>query len=183
MDKDTADNDTNGSTALRPKGSSNSASQESTVTTELTNVTAVTKSLNDRVLYFLSTASKESLVACLVGLSATTYFVLGRVGLILIGIFGGVLLQISWEGTVYDNNNDEAQPRHQWRRKETGLDVVSRVLAWRLEKAVHNEEDRESSQFASSLQAAEKPSYSAFGARTAAALEEFTEAVIRDYVV
>src|SRR5437868_920931 len=48
--------------------------------------------LTSRILDFLSNASNETLIASLVGLGATTYFVLGRLGLLLIGGVGGVVL-------------------------------------------------------------------------------------------
>src|SRR6266480_6019842 len=46
----------------------------------------------DRAIDFLSSASNETLGACLVGLGATTYFILGRVGLVVIGVAGGIVL-------------------------------------------------------------------------------------------
>ncbi|KAL9041316.1 MAG: hypothetical protein Q9180_001357 [Flavoplaca navasiana] len=51
----------------------------------------------DHILQFLSTASNETLGACLAGLGAATYFILGRIGLVLIGVVGGIVLHAVWE--------------------------------------------------------------------------------------
>lgn len=51
---------------------------------------------------------------------AATYLVLGKVGLLLIGVFLGVILHVSWEGT-----RDDAQ-----RKKELGLVAPDEFLAW-----------------------------------------------------
>ncbi|KAL8872462.1 MAG: hypothetical protein Q9198_007204 [Flavoplaca austrocitrina] len=51
----------------------------------------------DYILQFLSTASNETLGACLAGLGAATYFILGRIGLVLIGVVGGIVLHAVWE--------------------------------------------------------------------------------------
>ncbi len=46
---------------------------------------ATIQEITNRVLQFLSTASNETLGACVVGLCASTYLVLGRAGLLLLG--------------------------------------------------------------------------------------------------
>lgn len=55
--------------------------------------------LTDAALSFLSNASNETLGACAIGLCATTYLALGRVGLVLIGTVAGVVLHATWEGS------------------------------------------------------------------------------------
>src|SRR5277367_4066951 len=50
------------------------------------------RDLTNATLNFLSTASNETLGAFVVGLAASTYLVLGRLGLVLIGAVGGVIL-------------------------------------------------------------------------------------------
>lgn len=135
--------------------------------------------LTDRALEFLSTASNETLGACLVGLGATTYFVLGRVGLVIIGVAGGVILHATWEKPL----NDATRPLEDKRRKEVGLDVIHRVLNWRDEQKDRDDggED-ESASDRVDLQSTKKLDFEGFRPETKAALEEFTDAVIRDYV-
>ena len=65
------------------------------------------RTLTDRTLHFLATASNETLGACLVGLSAGTYLILGRVGLVLIGVVGGVVLHATFEGNPQSGGGDE----------------------------------------------------------------------------
>src|SRR5690242_15354889 len=62
-----------------------------------TTTTTATKTVNtsaaiDATLRFFANASNETLGACVVGLCASTYLVLGRFGLVLIGAVGGVVL-------------------------------------------------------------------------------------------
>ncbi|KAI9730229.1 MAG: hypothetical protein M1834_005993 [Cirrosporium novae-zelandiae] len=92
------------------------------------------RNLTDRILEFLSTASNEKLGLCALGLGATTYVVLGRVGLILIGVVGGIILHATWDGSIAAAGHNEARAQEARRRKEVGIDVVSRILAWREEK-------------------------------------------------
>ncbi|KAH0562263.1 hypothetical protein GP486_003036 [Trichoglossum hirsutum] len=133
--------------------------------------------LTSHLLNFLSNASNEKLGACLVGLGAATYFVFGRIGLVLIGIVVGVALHATWEG----NSGDEAaKARETRRRREVALDVVERVLDWRDKRRG----DSDSTKLGVELNAgATKPlDFSGFGPETAAALSGLADAVIRDYV-
>ena len=140
------------------------------------------QALTDRALYFLATASNETLGACLVGLGATTYLVLGRVGLVLIGVVGGVVLHATWEGNTNNNGDDRARGQ-EVRRRETGLDVAHRVLDWRTTVAQSKEggPDGDSSMDVK-LYYGENLDYAEFRPETALALNELTNAVIRDYV-
>lgn len=128
----------------------------------------------DRALNFLSTASNETLGACLVGLGATTYLILGRVGLVLIGVVSGVALHAAWEGKAEDVHSRAIEER---RRKEVGLDVIQRALRWRKDRE-DLAEDGTQDIYASP----ERQDFSDFKTDTATALEEMTDAVIRDYV-
>jgi hypothetical protein len=133
------------------------------------------KALADRTLHFLATASNETLGACLVGLGAGTYFILGRVGLVLIGVVGGVVLHATWEGSSRDSE-DKGKGR-----RELGVDVALRVLDWRdtrtLEKSAGGDDD-----LSVQLLSGKTLDFSEFQPETAAALTELTDAVIRDYV-
>ncbi|KAL8664715.1 MAG: hypothetical protein Q9202_002850 [Teloschistes flavicans] len=87
----------------------------------------------DQVLEFLSTASNETLGACLAGLAAITYLLLGRVGLVLIGFLGGIVLHATWEEHISSSENhaQSAIVQSLSRRREAGLDILQRVLNWR----------------------------------------------------
>lgn len=139
---------------------------------------AILQRLTDRALEFLSTASNETLGACLVGLGATTYFVLGRVGLVIIGVAGGVVLHATWEKAAGDGTRSIEE-----RRKEVGLDVIHRVLKWREEREDgRGEGDETAVPDRIDLQSERKLDFEGFRPETKAALEELTDAVIRDYV-
>ncbi|CAG8972494.1 hypothetical protein HYALB_00001185 [Hymenoscyphus albidus] len=118
-------------------------------------------------LRFLSTAAPETLGAIAVGLAACTYLILGKLGLILIGALGGVVLHTTWEGQ--SSLVGEVKSIH----REQGLDVVKRILDWRDLQPKNLDEEGDST-----LQ----NSFESFRPETGAALNELVEAVIRDYV-
>ncbi|KAI4172166.1 MAG: hypothetical protein LQ343_003726 [Gyalolechia ehrenbergii] len=91
-----------------------------------------TQELLDYGLHFLSTASNETLGACLAGLGAATYFMLGRVGLVLIGIVGGIVLHATWEGSSAQSDEQTVSTEEKTRRRrEDGLKILQRVLEGR----------------------------------------------------
>lgn len=140
------------------------------------------KALTDRALHFLATASNETLGACLVGLGAGTYLILGRVGLVLIGVVGGVVLHATWEGQP--QNGESAEPKgksSEARKRELGAHVANRILDWR-DKTGKLDEEPSSSDLSLKLYSGKSLDYSDFKPETAAALTELTDAVIRDYV-
>ena len=137
--------------------------------------------LTDRALHFLATASNETLGACLVGLSAGTYLVLGRVGLLLIGVVGGVVLHAQWEGHARGGSDSSTQ-NPEARKRELAVDVAHRVLDWRGAASSKEKDDSDSSSIDVQLYAGKQLDYSSFKPETAAALTELTDAVIRDYV-
>ena len=135
------------------------------------------RGLTDASLNFLATASNGTLGACAVGLCASTYLVLGRVGLVLIGAIGGVVLHATWEG---HNGSEQAGTEQASRkRRELGIEVVKRTLDWRTtlrNGASDSSEKVESSATAESLD------FTGFRPETRKALERFTDAVISNYV-
>ncbi|KAF2108739.1 PXA domain-containing protein [Lophiotrema nucula] len=137
------------------------------------------KALTDRALHFFATASNETLGACLVGLGAATYFILGRVGLVLIGAVGGVVLHATWESHAHGDNAEKAQDQ-QARKRELGIDVANRVLNWRSEVAHGKEKQQDDTDV--KLYSGKELDFSDFKPETAAALTELTDAIIRDYV-
>ncbi|KAL8823306.1 MAG: hypothetical protein Q9191_005977 [Dirinaria sp. TL-2023a] len=147
-----------------------------------TPVAAKVQQLADRALQFLSSASNEALGACVVGLGATTYFVLGRVGLVLIGVIGGVVLHATWDHAAQDPKDGEARAVEIKRRKQTGLEVVSHVLEWRRMASERNEEVDED--VASNFKGnnAVGLGFADFQPSTAAAMTGLIDAVVRDYV-
>ena len=141
------------------------------------------RDLADAALHFLSNASNETLGACAVGLCASTYLVLGRVGLVLIGAVGGIVLHATWEasnagGVAGQGSAGDASRR----RKELGIEVVRRTLDWRdTSKMVGNDSDSVSEKVEVST-TAKTLDYNDFKPATKAALTTVTDAVIRDYV-
>lgn len=136
------------------------------------------------LLEFLSSASNESLGACVVALGASTYFVLGRIGLVLIGIVGGIILHATWEynGHSHDQEGDGSKALELKRRREVGLDVVRRLLDWRDSKSGSDEVEQKRPQTTRVSSSKPKLDYSSFAPATSAALEGLSDAVIRDYV-
>ena len=142
------------------------------------------QSLTNKALQFLSEASNETLGACLVGLGATTYLVLGRVGLVLIGVVGGVALHAHWENRTEDGEDVEAREKEAKRRKEVGLDVAQRILDWQRRNSPVDTEDGLDSTATLGLKLipGKVLDYSKFQPDTAAALNELTNAIVQDYV-
>ncbi|KAH7378324.1 PXA domain-containing protein [Pyrenochaeta sp. MPI-SDFR-AT-0127] len=141
------------------------------------------KALTDRALHFLATASNETLGACLVGLGAGTYLVLGRVGLVLIGVVGGVVLHATWDGQRQGDKSSESHGKSaDVRRRELGVDIAHRVLDWRDTRTQEKSTGADDSDLSLKLYSGKKLDYSEFKPETAAALTELTDAVIRDYV-
>ena len=140
------------------------------------------KALTDRALHFLATASNETLGACLVGLGAGTYLILGRVGLVLIGVVGGVVLHATWEGQPESGEGAALKGKSSdARKRELGAHVANRILDWRNTAGTHDE-DTASSDLSLKLYSGKSLDYSEFKPETAAALTELTDAVLRDYV-
>ncbi|KAI4710597.1 hypothetical protein J4E89_005054 [Alternaria sp. Ai002NY15] len=140
------------------------------------------KALTDRTLHFLATASNETLGACLAGLGAGTYLILGRVGLVLIGVVGGVVLHATWEGHNGDSKETQGKSADA-RKRELAVDIAQRVLDWRNDKTPDKSKSGDDGyDFNVQLYSGKTLDYSDFKPETAAALTELTDAVIRDYV-
>jgi len=122
--------------------------------------------LTTKALRFLSTASAETLGGIAVGLAACTYWVLGRLGLVLIGAVGGIVLHATWEERRSETGTDEDT------RREKTLDIVKRLLDLEDKKA--QDEDVDLAPLGSN--------FDAFRPETAAALNDLVDAVVRDYV-
>lgn len=131
---------------------------------------------SDKALYFLSHASNETLGACFLGLGATTYVVLGRVGLVFIGVVGGVVLHATWEGSRDGDRDGSTKKAGQERRKEAGIEVARRLLGMRFET------DSEQSAEDLRLHSQQDLDFSRFDPETEKALNHFTDSIVKDYV-
>ena len=132
--------------------------------------------LTTQALEFLSNASNETLGACIVGIGAATWLVLGRVGLIFIGVVIGVALHATWEGSSQGPINNQVNSLDVRKRREKGMDVVTRVLDWR----ERTKDEAQSDILIGSSQM--RLDFSGFSKETASALSDLVDAVVRDYV-
>lgn len=140
-------------------------------------------------LRFFANASNETLGACAVGLCASTYLVLGRVGLVLIGAVGGIVLHASWENQQHGGGSNAENSDTNRRRKELGLEIARRVLDWRDKRQLKQKEEEEDdddifleSKVEIDPTTTKALDYSDFQPQTSLALTNLTDAVIRDYV-
>ncbi|ERS99458.1 px domain containing protein [Sporothrix schenckii 1099-18] len=142
--------------------------------------TASDDDIPTRIFRFLSTATVESLSAVGVGLAATTYFVLGRVGLVLIGAFGGIALFVAWEA----RNPDVTRAI----RGEASSDLLARVIEYRRKDQENGDEvSGESVGAEAAFDPAQEDlalgrAFENFRPETRQALNGLVEAVVRDYV-
>lgn len=140
------------------------------------------KEAKDLILGFLATSSSESLGCAFVALIFATYIILGRVGLLLIGLVLGVLLHASWEGKSHESRSGVPDSRSPRKRKELALELANRLLDWpkRITTEGNNDDGRQRTIEAGR---AANLDYSTFGPGTSTALKSITDAVIRDYVM
>ncbi|KAF2722370.1 hypothetical protein K431DRAFT_338197 [Polychaeton citri CBS 116435] len=162
-------------TTTKPAEVEDSIAQQPT--TDRQTLSATISSLTDKALHFLSHASNETLGACLVGLGATTYVIFGRVGLVVIGVAGGVVLHATWDGTRGDYRDEVTRLAEAERRKETGLDVAQRLLNWRMELDGGGQASERVA-----LLASQRMDFSIFETETQSSLDAFADAVVKDYV-
>jgi hypothetical protein len=121
-----------------------------------------------KILSFLSTASTETIGGIAIGVAACTYLVLGRVGLVLIGVLGGIVFHAAWEGQGSVSGTTE------YLRREKGLDIVKRILD--LRESAAKDEDGDPDDVTTGN------NFEGIPPETAAALYELVDAFIRDYV-
>ncbi|KAL2687266.1 hypothetical protein Neosp_004820 [[Neocosmospora] mangrovei] len=121
-----------------------------------------------KVLHFLATATPGSLAGVAVGFAAFTYLTMGRLGLVLIGAFGGVVGFISWEA-----RNPEVSRAV---RGERGMDVIERLLE------IKNNKTEEKAEDSSDDEETAIKNFDEFRPETREALGGLVDAVIRDYV-
>ncbi|KAK0745357.1 PXA domain-containing protein [Apiosordaria backusii] len=132
------------------------------------NVPATDDDVTTKVFRFLSTATPETLGGVAVGLAATTYLVLGKLGLVLIGAFGGIVTFIQWE----QRNPEVARVV----RGERGIDVLARLLETKNEVIKLKEES------ADNQECALIRGFEDLQPETREAMNEFVDAVVDNYV-
>jgi hypothetical protein len=183
MDGSTKEDSTITSAFPDEREASKSASEPPSNVKSLSTPSDKLRGITNAALNFLSNASNETLGACAIGLCASTYLVLGRVGLVLIGAVGGIVLHATWEGSNGDGHDrDTTFNNTARRRKELGIEVARRVLDWKdrrngaLAEAEVADEKIEASVATKALD------YSDFQPATGEALTILTDAIIRDYV-
>ncbi|KAF4988960.1 hypothetical protein FGRMN_9433 [Fusarium graminum] len=143
------------------------------LTTSTNNNTTNTRTNEDdapiaKVIHFFATATPGSLAGVAVGFAAFTYFTMGRLGLVLIGAFGGVAGFISWEA----RNPELAKAV----RGERGIDIIERLLE---AKNSHAEQVREDG---SDDEETAMKNFDDFRPETREALSGLVDAIVRDYV-
>ncbi|KAI1418645.1 PXA domain-containing protein [Hypoxylon sp. FL1857] len=122
-----------------------------------------------KALQFLSTATPGTLGAIAVALAAITYFILGQIGLILIGAVAGITLFATWE-----SRNPEVSRAI---RGERGYDFLDRIL-----ETTHTKSSFEAEQDDEKDAQALARTFDDFQPETRQALNSLVDAVIRDYV-
>ncbi|KAI9373133.1 PXA domain-containing protein [Aspergillus egyptiacus] len=137
------------------------------------------KGLLDLVLQFLSTCSNETMLIVLACLMGATYAMLGRLGLIIIGVTLGVTLHASWEGPM---SHDLLEARAS-RRTQLSLDVARRLLDWPSGKVTGNHQaDYYSGKNQAVAESNMELDPSLFGPATTTALQSLIDAALRDYI-
>lgn len=122
-----------------------------------------------KILQFLSTATPETFGAIGLGLAVITYFILGQIGLLLIGAFAGIAFYISWESRQPDISSAT--------KGEKGVQLLQQLLATKTtDRSGKTEQDEENES------AALARSFDDFTPETREALNGLVDAVIRDYV-
>ncbi|KAJ5770768.1 uncharacterized protein N7511_002819 [Penicillium nucicola] len=148
-------------------------------TSEHSSNSASTKELINLALEFLSTSSNEALLGVFSLLTLVTYVILGRIGLVLIGVVLGVVLHASWEGPVSSSEGSRGPKK----RRELALEVSSRLLDWsKRDSATKTQSNNDGSMTGPEGLSSADLEYATFQPATASALKTLTDAVIRDYV-
>ncbi|KAI0838647.1 PXA domain-containing protein [Hypoxylon sp. FL0890] len=136
---------------------------------DLPTTSSTQQDIVSKALQFLSTATPGTLGAIAVALAAITYFILGQVGLLLIGVVTGITLFATWE-----SRNPEVSRAV---RGERGYDLLDRILETTHTKS-NFEAERDDEKDAQAL----ARTFDDFQPETRQALNALVDAVIRDYV-
>ena len=131
------------------------------------------------ILIFLSTGSNEAVAASFLGLALLTYFLLGRIGLLFIGITVGVILHASWEIRERDISR-YPQIKKRKHLNSTGLELLDTLLQWRAEvnDKLEREQEKEDLRYKDSDDGANLISLP----KTYDAIEQLKDALLRNYI-
>ncbi|KAI0179144.1 PXA domain-containing protein [Hypoxylon sp. FL1284] len=122
-----------------------------------------------RILQFFSTATPTTLGAVAFGLSGMTYFILGQVGLVLIGAVAGITLFVTWESRYPEVSRAV--------RGERGYDFLDHLLnTTRSDSLIRTKQDDDDDALVLAR------SFDDFQPETREALNALVDAIIRDYV-
>jgi hypothetical protein len=124
--------------------------------------------LASRAIQFFATATPATLAGLGVGVSAVTYAVLGRLGLVLIGAFGGVVSFIIWE-----SKNPELAKAIRGEESNKVLDRVWADLTAVRSLETPDDEDEDQSRI---------KSFDEFRPETKEALSGLVDAIIQNYI-
>ena len=122
-----------------------------------------------KVLHFLSTATPETFGAIGLGLAFLIYLILGQIGLLLIGLFAGIILYASWESRQAVVSGAV--------RGKRGAKLLQQLLATKSTSLAGG-----SGQDVENEAVALARSFDDFAPETREALNELVDAVIHDYV-
>ncbi|KAI1140381.1 PXA domain-containing protein [Hypoxylon sp. FL0543] len=136
---------------------------------DITTASSTQQDVVTKALQFLSTATPGMLAAIAVALATITYFILGQIGLLLIGAVAGITLFATWE-----SRNPEVSRAI---RGERGYDFLDRILETARTKP-NFEAEPDDEKDAQSL----TRTFDDFQPETQQALNALVDAVIRDYV-
>ncbi|PGG97962.1 hypothetical protein AJ79_09017 [Helicocarpus griseus UAMH5409] len=133
--------------------------------------------LLDQCLQFLSSANSVTLSASAGVVLLVAYIFLGRLSLVLCGVFAGVVLHASWD-SLKEAGDASLKSDLSLRRRELGIEVANRLLSWDQTRNA----DTPSEETISGDISTNELDYSDFQPATAAALNTLTDAIIQDYV-
>ncbi|TGJ79772.1 hypothetical protein E0Z10_g8991 [Xylaria hypoxylon] len=122
-----------------------------------------------KIFQFLSTATPGTLGAIAAALAAVTYFILGRIGLLLIGAFAGITSFIAWE-----SRHPEVARAVRGEKGHALLDRLFENGYGDLGLKLKQDEEKDATAIARNFED--------FQPETRDALYELVDAVIRDYV-
>ncbi|KAJ5447844.1 PX-associated sorting nexin 13 [Penicillium cf. griseofulvum] len=143
----------------------------------------ISKEFINATLNFLSTSTNETLLGVFALLALVTYIILGRIGLLLIGVAVGVVLHASWEGSDIEHADGASHAQKPNRRRELALEVSNRLLDWPKRAGasdIHSGDDGSTSTLEDMSSA--DLEYATFQPATAVALRTLTDAVVKDYI-
>lgn len=138
------------------------------------------------LLSFLETADNTVLLGLLGASTLLIYLILGRLGLLLIGLVSGFFFHDYWLGLIAEKSSgDEGGGIALYssrRRRELGIEVASRLLDWKPQKDVLRA-DQVRAEAASADGDMAVLDLTKFPPATAAALTELIDSMMNDYVL